>query len=680
MKTPAGNPTMKTIRNPILVSVAAALLAAFAAHAADTADLAARASRYESGGDVTPLREIDAMLQASIGDAARRAELESLLIRLLAADATFEARRAACERLSVCGTEAALPALAPLLADEQTTGIACLALGGIPSPKATSMLLDALPAARGNARLQIVGALGGRGDAAAVKALAALAGDADVPLACAAIRALGRIPAAPAREALAALRANSRPETAVAVASATLEEADRMAAAGDRAASASLCAGLMQASQPAFIRRGAFSSLLRLDADEGMGRIRTTLTATPPDVQLLPIAIARIAVLKAPDASKTHAAMLPGLPPAAQVWMLDALEARGDADARAAIVAQAAATEATVRRHALAAIGRLEDTTAVPLLAKALADARAQEDVEAAEQALTVLRGGEATDRAIAAAMQSAQGAARTKLIGLLARRDARSALPALLAESGGADAAAAKAAFQALAKIAVADDLPALLERLVSLQGGAARAEAETAAARALAKIAQGPDRSKAVLALLGRNPPLEARCSLLRMLPVAGDAAGLDALQKALTDAEAPVRETAVRGLAGWPGAAAWDAAAGLYLQPGNDAARVLALRGLVRMAGELNAKPDAALIERYRKLLGGARTDDDRKLILSALAGVAHPDALALALPLLDAPGVKAEAILALQRIIPAVRPSHPKEAAEAAVRLKAAGGQP
>ena len=139
MKTPTGNPTMKTTRISMLVTVAAALLEAFAAHAADTADPAARASRYESGSDVTPLREIDAMLQASIGDAARRAELEALLIRMLAAESTFEARRAACERLSVCGTEAALPALAPLLADEQTAGIACLALGGIASPKATGL-------------------------------------------------------------------------------------------------------------------------------------------------------------------------------------------------------------------------------------------------------------------------------------------------------------------------------------------------------------------------------------------------------------------------------------------------------------------------------------------------------------------------------------------------------------
>ena len=51
-----------------------------------------------------------------------------------------------------------------------------------------------------------------------------------------------------------------------------------------------------------------------------------------------------------------------------------------------------------------------------------------------------------------------------------------------------------------------------------------------------------------------------------------------------------------------------------------------RGLALRGLVRLAGEENAHPNAKLIEHYRQLLAGAHTDADLRLILGALGGAA------------------------------------------------------
>lgn len=58
------------------------------------------------------------------------------------------------------------------------------------------------------------------------------------------------------------------------------------------------------------------------------------------------------------------------------------------------------------------------------------------------------------------------------------------------------------------------------------------------------------------------------------------------------------------------------------------------VLAWRGMLRLAQEANRAPDEALIKQYRQLLAIARSDDDRTLVLSALGGCHHQDALALA----------------------------------------------
>jgi hypothetical protein len=95
---------------------------------------------------------------------------------------------------------------------------------------------------------------------------------------------------------------------------------------------------------------------------------------------------------------------------------------------------------------------------------------------------------------------------------------------------------------------------------------------------------------------------------------------------------------------------------------------------LRSLTRLAGDLNAQPDARLMERYRQLLKGAQNDDERKLILSVLAGAAHPEALQLSLSLLSNPGIRAETELAVKKIAASVRAEHPQAAQDALRRLR------
>ena len=81
-----------------------------------------------------------------------------------------------------------------------------------------------------------------------------------------------------------------------------------------------------------------------------------------------------------------------------------------------------------------------------------------------------------------------------------------------------------------------------------------------------------------------------------------------------------------------------------------------------------------PDAKLVERYRQLLAGARSDADLRLILGALGGAAQPGALQLALPLLDNAGVRAEAEVAVKKIAEAIKAQHPQAAQEALKRLQ------
>jgi HEAT repeat protein len=660
------------------LTILAVLGVACALQAADMSQLVADAAKYESGQSVEPLRKFEQLLRDSAGKPEMRAELEAAMIKLLAPGATFEARRFACQQLAVIGTDAALPALAGLLKGEETAGIACLALGVHPSDKANSMLRDALASAHGRARLQIIATLGSRRDTEAVKPLTELARDNDPLVAVAAIVALGKIADEPACAAVAALRKEAKPAVARIVADASLRIAAKLAADGNSRGAMAICEELSQPAQPVNVRRGAFAALLRFDKDGGEERILATLHGS--DALLKPVAIAAIGSLKSRTAAKKFAAELPKLQPCEQAFMIEALAGQSDEAVISAIRAQVASADASVRRAAIVVVGRQEGASAVPLLVKAMKGDKSPEELQDIEVALVGLHGGAAADKAIVAELESAPADAKPRLFTVVARRGAHGAVPALLEESSSGDPAIAQAAFQAVGKLATADDFPAMLERLVGVRAADARSDAESAVSRTMQRIKDPAQRTEIIMARMAKCSDVDGRCSLLGLLPGTGDAKTLDTLKKAGEDPEPAIREAAVRALAAWPDATVWEPLMTVCRKSDSTTLRALALRGLTRLAGGMNAKPDTALIERYRQLMGVSRNADDIKVVLGALAGVAHPDALKVAYPLLSNPGVRAEAELAVRKIANAIKVQNPDAYKEAMQRLQPPKPQP
>ncbi|MHB8520857.1 MAG: HEAT repeat domain-containing protein [Limisphaerales bacterium] len=461
-------------------------------------------------------------------------------------------------------------------------------------------------------------------------------------------------------------------QPSAAATAASLERAETLAANGQAKDAIAIYERLLEVSQPDYIRRGALGALLRLDPTGAEQRIVNILRG--PDPTIKPVAIAAVGDLPSPDASEKFGRELAHLQPEQQVWLIDALVSRGDAGARAAIRTALGAQDDTVRLAAIAAVGNLDDASAVPLLSKTLAHAKDAAERRKIELAFASLKGGLDTDQAIIAELKSSAPEAKRLLISTLARRQSHAAVPALLEEAGNTNTTVVRAAFEALGKLATPDDLPALVNKLVELPQPDVRPDAEGAVAQTILRIADASHRSDAVCAALARTTAVEARCSLVSLRPTCADAKALAALTAARDDANPRLRDAAVRALAEWPDAAAWEVLADIYRQPENPSYRMLALRALARIAEADNAHPNAALIERYRQLFAGAHTDGDRKLILGALAGAAHPDALQLAVPLLANAAVHAEAVLAVKKIAEAIKDQYPQVAREALERLK------
>ena len=655
---------------PLLVQSVAVLSTPL--YAADLDVLIGKAARYESGQSAEPLRQIEQRLRESAGDPVQRPQLETALVRLLSPTATFEARRFACQQLASYGTESSLPALADLFKSPDTVGMACLALSTHPSTQASDVLRKALIASTGADRVQVMVALGERGDAPSVPTLMKLADDPDPATAAAAIAALGKIASGEALKSLSSLRQLSDPGRAGAAVMASLVAADRAAEAGSLSEASEVYEELLASSQPLHVRRAALEGLLRTDADGGQKRILDVLDGQ--DVLLKPSAIARIAVLTTPDASKQFARELPRLHPDDQVLLIEALAVRNDRDARTAVTEQVSAANPAVRRAAIMALADIGDASAAIVLIKALSTVGSADDQQVIATALSNLEGNEAVDESIMASLKNSLAPMRAILIEILRRRACTAAVPVLLGEAGSSEGAVAEEAFRALGQLASLDTATPLVDRLVGLRAPSARNAAETAAAKVLAKIPDPALRSTTILGPLTQAKDAETRCSLIGLLRVCGNTQALEALKTAMQDTDPSVRDAALRTLADWPDVAAWDLLAEVYRPPAALREHRLALRGLVRLGHKENNSPTTTLIDRYRELLQHARDDSELKLILSALAGCAHPDILNLVLPLRRNTQVKAEAEIAVRRIAEAIRDKHPEAAQTALQELK------
>jgi len=647
----------------------ASLTLALSLSAADLSQIVNEAAQYESGASAEPLRQIEALVRQSAGNPAQRAELEAALVKLLAPASTYEARRFACAQLAVVGTDASLPVLAEMLKSPDTVGIACLALGSRPSGQANELLRKTLASATGPVREQIIVTLGDRQDGLATKLLTGIARGDDSRAALAAIVALGKIANAEAMAELAALRQRGGPDQARAAVQASLVAADQAVQKNDRATGNAIYLELLIASQPEYVRRAAFESLLRLDADQGERRVFDTLRGI--DAALKPSAIARVPALTSAGISEKVAREIAHLAPAEQVLVIQALAARNDAGARAAIQDQLNATDQTVRLAAISALGRVGDASAVPALARILVAYPGPDEPKSVELSLASLQGGDAVDQALMAHVASRTAEPKAPILAALVRRARPVSVRIFVAQSANPDPAMAKLAFQGLSRVAKAEDVPMLLKALSGLRAEAARAEAEAFIGQALSRSSEPARNSAAVRKALAGAKTVEARCSLLRLLALCPESAALAEVKSALADSNAQVKDAAIRTLADWPTAAAWDALVGVYRQAASEAERMVALRGLARLLGEQNAKPDTELIARYRDLFATGRSDNDRKLVLGALSGCGHPDALQLAVSLLANPGVRAEAEAAVKRIAEAIKTQYP-QAAEAALK--------
>jgi HEAT repeat protein len=575
------------------------------------------------------------------------------LIALVRSDAPPQEKAIACKQLAIYGGKEAVPALAPLLADEQLASWARIALEAIPDSAADDALRQAMGKLQGRLLVGVVNSIGVRRDAKAVEGLAARLADADAEVAAAAAVALGRIGGAPAAKALEASLARRVPTGCAAVRSAVAEGcilcAEKFLAEGNREEAVRLYDLVRQADVPK--QRIVEATRGAILARQAAGVPLLVEQWRSADKALLAIGLRVARELPGREVTDALVAELGRAAPDRQALLLLVLADRGDSGALPAVLRAAKNAPSDVRAVAMRVLQRLGDASCVPVLLEAAMDA----DAQVSQTALAVLADlpGKEVDADLTARLPKAAGKARQVLIQLAGRRAIEAAVPALLKAAEDADGQVRSAALLALGSSIALGDLPVLIARVANPRTPEEAAAAQQALTAACTRMPDADACAEKLSAAMAQSA-VPAKCRLLEVLSAMGGGKALQAVRAAAKDAEPELQDAASRLLGEWMSLDAAPVLLDLAKTAADAKYKTRALRGYIRLARQFSM-PDEDRAGMCRVAMALAERDAEKKLVLEVLDRYPSLDTLKVAVEAAKVPALKSDATATAMTIV-------------------------
>jgi HEAT repeat protein len=572
-------------------------------------------------------------------------------IALLVPATPLDSRVRLIQALERIGRAESAPILKQLLSDSEAEvrESARRALQNNPSAEAAVVLRQALAQATDNlAKVAFVNALGGRNDVESVPAFVSALNASDPGVVSAGATALGNIGNDAAIAALtAALKTPSSPVRHF-ILDAYFHCAEQLLAQKKNDQAYSMYQALYVPSELLPVRMGAMRGMVLASRAKAMPLLAEALRSG--DAQMRAGMAQLLAEDSSPEGIKVALDLLPNAVPDVQALLVGIITGSGSPSARTAILPLASSTDDTVRIAALSALGKFGTAADVPLLARAGSGSPAV--VAAARQSLVKMSGNGVIE-ALSEALRQGNSSTKLLLISVLEARKAAAATPALTGLLNDSDEAVRMAAVDALRTTGderaiaplVAMDLKASDEQ---------RRPIELALVIIGMRIPDPEVKSAPVLAAL----PTATGQAKLGMLRLAGRYGGdkcIAVLHQARSNADAEVRDIAIRALADSPDIKAAPELLDIARTAGNTAGeeaethKTLALRAYIRLADALAAK-SADRISMYKQALTMAGAGEKRE-VLSGLSKAGSLEAMALAGTLLGDAEVADEAGLAV-----------------------------
>jgi HEAT repeat protein len=404
---------------------------------------------------------------------------------------------------------------------------------------------------------------------------------------------------------------------------------------------------LFNESESLGVRRSALVSALNTGHSDAVRLMTAAIEQDDPGLRAA--AIANSSLLKDPEVTGKLISALKTAQSNTQVLLVEALGRRDDPLVKNAITEATGATDIDVRIAAYNTLAHVGDASSAALLCNALNQNPTERQVDTILACLRRMS-ADGVDSAIVEALKGAEAPAKVLLIRVISDRRYRSASGTLHGLMGDKNPAVAKAALRAIGALGACQGMGNIIDLMLESSDAGIRSEA-AAAIIAVTRYRQYEENTgQLILTRLKKVDSASEKCSLMRILPATPGEESLKCLQAACKDVNAEIRDCAVRAMARYPEPTAAETLLDIFETTNTPAHRTVALQGCIRLCRTTDMPAERA-VKLYRQAMQQAATAAEEKLILSGLAEVAHPDALRMALSVMEQPAVKAEASLAV-----------------------------
>jgi HEAT repeat protein len=556
---------------------------------------------------------------------------ESDLIAVLKSDAPKSEKAITCKQLAIYGTEQAVPAIAPLLADKELSSWARIALEAIPGPASDAALRDALEKLEGRLLIGVINSVSVRRDVRAVDTLVQKLDDTNVGVASAAAVALGHIGGDQAAKALTKSLTNVPAGVRSAVAEGCILCAEWLLADGKTAKAIMLYDTVRKADVPEQRHLEAIRGIILARKSAGVPLLIEQLQSR--DKERLGIGLRTARELPGRDVTKALAVEVTRLSPGRRPMLLLALADRNDSAVLPAVHEAAKSGSKDLRITAINILIRLGNVSCVPVLL----EAATEDDVKLEQAAMeTLVRlPGKDVDADLLARLPQAKGKQKHVLIELAGQRQISEALPAVVPSLQEIDAGIRGVAIQTIGIIGQDQQTADLVKLLQKTNSATERASIR-----------------KALLAISGRcgvkciphlRPLTQSRDNELHMiglraLAIIGGPDALAAVISAVKSAEPLAQDEAVRILSNWPNNWPQDSEAGQTLLRLATSAKkmshqVLGLRGYFQYIRGTKKLGNEQKVTRVVDLLSHIKRPEEKRLAIAVLAEAPSSSALEL-----------------------------------------------
>ncbi len=577
---------------------------------------------------------------------------ENDLIAVLQSDAAAGQKAFTCKQLAIYGTEQAVPALAPLLADKELASWARIALEAIPGPAADAALRNAMTKLEGRLLVGAINSIGVRRDAQAVDGLTQKLSDANADVASAAAVALGHIGGQQATNALTQSLAGAPAGVRSAAAEGCVLCAERFLTQNKTTEAVTLYDAVRQADVPDQRHLEAIRGAILARKSAGVPLLMEQLRSQ--DRKRLGIGLRTARELPGRDVTEALAAELAQLSPDRRPMLLLAIADRRDSAVLAIVQNTARSGPTDLRITAINILVRLGDVSCVPVLLEAAIEDDAKLE-QAAMETLVRLPGKE-VDSDLLGRLPQARGKRQQILIELAGQRQISEALPAVVSSLNDTDAGIRGAAAETIGIIGQDRQTADLVKLLQSTDSPSERSGIRKALLSISGRCSQSciPH-----LLPLTQSRDNEIHMIGLHALAIAGGPEALAAVKSSVDNAEPAIQDEAVRILSTWPNNWPEDSEVGQALLTLATSAKktshqVLGMRGYLQYVRGNKNLSNEEKVTRIKDLWPRVKQLEEKRQAIAALGEAPSASALEFLTSLADDPAVAEEVYSAMVRI--------------------------